>query len=148
MSSHDLKVSIVVSEFNSDISNHLLNGATQQFLKSGGSQSKISVFRVPGAFEIPGTVKQILKNTQPDLIVTLGSVIQGETAHFDFICSEVSRGIANLSMENNIPIVFGILTSYNYEQTLERAHPKKKNKGGEVMQAALEMSKIYKEIQS
>lgn len=146
--SHNLNVTIVVSEFNADISNHLLKGATEQFLTNGGNQDNITIYRVPGAFEIPGTVKQVLQNSQPDMVVTLGSVIQGETAHFDFICNEVTHGISQISVDSDIPIIFGVLTSYNYEQTLERAHPKKKNKGGEVMQAALDTYSVYKGIQS
>ena len=112
-----------------------------------GIENDLQVFKVPGAFEIPGAVTQILKNNNDiNAIVTLGCVIKGETAHFEYICSSVTNSISKLSLEANIPIIYGILTAYNFEQALERSDPNRKNKGGEVMQAAIDTIKTWSEI--
>ena len=143
-----MRIAIVLSEFNEEISNALLNGA-QTCYENNFSDNKLVVYRVPGAFEIPSTVKQLLKNNHNlDAIVTLGCVIKGETAHFEYISSSVTDSISKISTDDNtgIPIIYGILTTYNYEQAIERSGPSKKNKGGEVMQAAIDTIKTYKDI--
>ena len=110
----------------------------------------LSIYRVPGAFEIPGTVKQLLNDKHEvmiiDAIITLGCVIKGETAHFEYISSSVTDSISQLSVESDIPVIYGILTVYDYEQAIERSEPSKKNKGGEVMQAAIDARKSWDKI--
>ena len=142
-----MKIVIVISQFNKEISNALLNGAKACYEKNNFSNNDLLVYKVPGAFEIPSTVKQVLEcKDDLDAIVTLGCVVKGETAHFEYICSSVTNSISKLSLEANIPIIYGILTAYNFEQALERSDPNRKNKGGEVMQAAIDTIKTWSEI--
>jgi len=142
-----MKIAIVLSEFNEKISNNLLNGAITCY-KNNFSDNGLGIYKVPGAFEIPSTVRQLFKNKHDlNAIVTLGCVIKGETAHFEYISSSVTDSISKLSLKANIPIIYGILTTYDYEQALERSDPSKKNKGGEVMQAAIDTIKTYRDIQ-
>jgi len=142
-----MNIVIVLSEFNEEISSGLLEGAMKCYKDNFGSDFKGNIYKVPGAFEIPSTVNQLLKNqTDLDAVVTLGCVIDGETAHFEYISSSVTNSISKLSIESNIPIIYGILTTYNYEQALERSNPSKKNRGGEVMQAAIDTVKTWKNI--
>ena len=143
-----MKIAIVSSEFNEEISNNLLEGANNCYKNNFDGNCGSGIYIVPGAFEIPPTVKQLLKNNHDlDGIVTLGCIIKGETAHFEYISSSVTTSISKLSIEANIPIIYGILTTYDFAQALERSDPSKKNKGGEVMQAAIDTIKIYKDIQ-
>ena len=142
-----MKIAIVISQFNKEISNALLNGAKVCYEKNNFSNNDLLVYKVPGAFEIPSTVKQVLEcRDDLDAIVTLGCVIKGETAHFEYISSSVTDSISQLSIESDIPIVYGILTTYDYEQAIERSEPSKKNKGGEVMQAAINTRKTWDKI--
>ena len=134
---------IVVSEFNQLIVENLLQGALDAFVHHGGKKSDIRIHRVPGAFEIPGMVKHILDYKKPDLIITLGVLIKGESDHFEYISSSVSNSISQLAITSKIPIIFGILTTHNMEQAIERAYVNKKNKGGEAMSTGLEMLKLY-----
>ena len=143
-----MKIAIVSSKFNEKISNNLLKGAINCYKNNYDDDLENSIYIVPGAFEIPSTVKQLLKNNHDlDGIVTLGCIIKGETAHFEYISSSVTASISNLSIEAKIPIIYGILTTYDFKQALKRSDPNKKNKGGEVMQAAIDTIKIYKDIQ-
>ena len=144
----DMNIAIVVSDFHSAITESLLIGAKEAYKSDGGKEANLNIYHVPGAYEIPATVKQILINTKClDAIVTLGVVIRGETAHFDYVASECARGIGNLSIKYDIPIMFGVLTTENTKQALERAG-EKNNKGWDVMQAAIKMINVYKEIKS
>ena len=147
-SSLNLKVFIVMSEFNSTITEFLLDGAMDAYIRSGGNKEDVKIYRVPGAYEIPGTVKQVLINKSPDVVVTLGAVIRGETPHFDYISSECARGLSELSIKHNIPIMFGVLTVDNFQQALERSDTNLGNKGYAVMEAAIQTSAVYKDIQS
>ena len=141
------RITIIVSQFNKEISDKLLEGAFQEYEKNIGDRENIKVIKVPGAFEIPGTVNQVLNNnSNVDAVVTLGSVIKGETAHFEYISSSVTNSLSQLSINTNIPIIYGILTAYSYEQAIERAEIEKLNKGGEVMKAALETINVFKHI--
>ena len=142
-----MNIAIVISEFNKKISNGLLTGS-KAFYNKTFKENNLVIYRVPGAFEIPSTVKQLLKNHQHlDAIVTLGCVIKGETAHFEYISSSVTDSISRLSIKARIPIIYGILTTYNYEQAIERSDPSNKDKGGEVMEAAISTVKTYQNIQ-
>lgn len=142
------KIAIIASEFNKDISNNLIIGAKKEFSKDY-SKDNIHTYDVPGAFEIPGAINKILNSDlNYDAIIGFGCIIKGETAHFEYICDAVSNAIISLSSRENtsIPIMFGVLTTYNYEQALERSDVNKKNKGGEVMKATLDTIKLYKKI--
>ena len=147
-SAKDKQIIIVLSEFNKEIIERLLIGATDSFLQFGGVESNLKVFRVPGAFEIPGTINQILKNQKAHAIIALGAVIKGETPHFDFVAGESAKGLSTISRKNNIPIINGILTTDNVEQATERSVPGGRNKGWEAMEAALKTVSVYNEIQS
>ena len=144
-----MKIAIVVSQFNKEISDNLVEGAKATFEKNNLSLSDISIFKVPGAFEIPSFIKYLLdKNVTFDAIVTFGSVIKGETAHFKYISQAVTNGIMELSINNshNIPILYGILTVYDYNQALDRSLVNKKDKGGEVIQAAIDLTKLTNKL--
>ena len=142
-----MKIAIVISQFNKEISNALLDGAKACYEKNNFSNNDLLVYKVPGAFEIPSTVKQLLEcRDDLDAIVTLGCVIKGETAHFEYISSSVTDSISRLSVESDIPIIYGILTTYDYKQAIERSEPSKKNKGGEVMQVAIDVRKTWDKI--
>ena len=142
-----MKIVIIISQFNKEISNGLLNGAKTCYEKNNFTNNDLLVYKVPGAFEIPSTVKQVLEcRDDLDAIVTLGCVIKGETAHFEYISSSVTDSISQLSIESDIPIIYGILTTYDYKQAIERSEPSEKNKGGEVMQAAIDTRKTWDKI--
>ena len=129
---------IIASTFYPDLSNELIKGAKKEL------DDEISVIiKVPGAFEIPGMVKQIIDNYSPDLIITLGVLIKGETNHFEYIYESISNSISQLTITSKIPIIFGVITALNYEQASERALISKKNKGAELMKAGLEMLVLY-----
>ena len=135
------------ASFDRKISDALFNGATQRFIELGGLRDNITLYEVPGAFEIPGTVKTIIgMGSKYDAIVSLGCVIKGETAHFEHIASSVTNSLSHLSMQSSKPIIYGILTTYNYQQALVRSNPKKRNKGREVMDAAFKIIETYNTI--
>jgi|TARA_B100000287_G_scaffold426614_1_gene474855 6,7-dimethyl-8-ribityllumazine synthase len=135
-----MKIAIVASQFNKVITDNLIMGAKQKFTENSFSAEDINIYIVPGAFEIPSFIKNLIdKNEKYDAIIAFGSVIKGETAHFEYISNSVTDAIMNLSVNNaGIPILYGILTTYNYDQALERSLVNKKDKGGEVMQAAID----------
>ena len=141
-----ISIIIVVSEFNQPIIENLLQGARDAFAHHGGKESGMHIHRVPGAFEIPGTIVQIIKNHSPDAIVALGAVIRGETPHFDYIAGESANGIAEVSRSSNIPIINGILTTDNVKQAKDRSQMDGRNKGWDAMEAALQTITVYQEI--
>tara|TARA_Y100000590_G_scaffold437581_1_gene559380 strand:+ start:230 stop:673 length:444 start_codon:yes stop_codon:yes gene_type:complete len=144
------EISIVKSLFNPEISDGLLLGI-QDYLNKNNLQDvkqNIKIYNVPGAFEIPGTVKQILNKSKSSCVICLGSVIKGETAHFDYISRGVTDGIMRLTLSTDIPIIFGVLTVYNYEQALNRVSLEGKNKGSEIIQAGLLAIETYNKINS
>ena len=142
------RIAIVISRFNKEISDNLLQGALDEYNQiCKDSCSNIDIFDVPGAFEIPGTIMKILKNNKKyHAIIALGNVIKGETAHFEYISSSVTNSISKISVNSDIPILYGILTAYNYEQALKRSNVKQLNKGGEVMNAAIKTIETYNKI--
>ena len=125
-----------------------MDGALDAFDYYQGDKKNIIRIQVPGAFEIPGVINQVMDNIKTDCILTLGSIIRGGTPHFDYVAGESSNGIAYFSKTKNIPVINGILTTDNIEQALERAGTKAGNKGWELMEAAIETSSIYKQIQN
>ena len=137
---------IVASTFYSELSDQLINGASTELINELGpeSSSRLKVIEVPGAFEIPGITKQILEYSEkPDLIVTLGVLIKGETNHFEYISESVSNSISQLNITSKIPIIFGVITALTYDQASERALISKKNKGAELMRTGLKMLELY-----
>lgn len=142
----DLKVSIVVSRFNSFITEKLLDGAIDCLTRNNVKENDIEVYWVPGSFEIPATARKIVLEKKPDAVICLGCVIRGETPHFDYIAGEVTKGVAQLSLEAGIPVIFGVLTTDTIEQAIERAGTKSGNKGFDAALSALEMVNLYKEI--
>ena len=146
ISANQTSVVIVMSEFNGKITENLLKGARDAFSHHGGLESDIHIYRVPGAFEIPGTIVQIMQNHTPDAIVALGAVIRGETPHFDFISGESARGIAELSRNSDIPVINGILTTDTAQQAVDRSQVGGRNKGWDAMEAALKTISVYQSI--
>ncbi len=140
------RIAIVVSRFNEFISNKLLSGAVDSLVRHDVTEENISVFWVPGAFEIPSVAKKIVLKKKFDAIICLGAVVRGETPHFDFVASEVSKGVANVGLESGIPVIFGVITTENLEQAIERAGAKSGNKGSDAALAAMEMINLYKNI--
>ncbi len=139
-----LKFGIIVSRFNSFISERLLEGAVDALLRHGGDDSNIHVARVPGAFEIPLAAKKLAESGTYDAVICLGAVIRGSTPHFDFVASEVSKGVASVSLDSGVPIAFGVLTTDTIEQAVERAGTKAGNKGFEAAVTAIETVNLLK----
>ena len=140
------KYCIILSRFNDFIGSKLLSGAIDELKRHGVSDDNIDIVRVPGAFEIPLTAQKFAKTGKYDAIITLGAVIRGATAHFDYVSAEVSKGIAQVSMQTGIPVIFGVLTTDNIEQAIERAGTKAGNKGSDAAKSAIEMANLYKNI--
>ena len=141
-----LKFGIVLSRFNNFISERLLEGALDALRRSGAEEGDCVVARVPGAFEIPLAAKKMAKGKRYDAVICLGCVIRGATPHFEYIATEVTKGIASLALESEIPISFGILITDSIEQAIERAGTKIGNKGFDAAMSAIEMANLLKEI--
>jgi 6,7-dimethyl-8-ribityllumazine synthase len=141
-----LKFGIVVSRFNNFISERLLEGALDALKRSGAEEEDYWIVRVPGSFEIPLAAKKMAKSGRYNAIICLGSVIRGATPHFAYIATEVTKGIASLSLESEIPISFGVLITDTIEQAIERAGTKVGNKGFDAAMSAIEMANLMKEI--
>src|SRR5271157_487694 len=139
-----LKVAIIVSRFNEFITNKLLGGAMDCLKRNNADESGITVAWVPGSFEIPAVARIMALSNKYDAVLCLGAVIRGSTPHFDYVASEVSKGIANLSMSCKIPVIYGVLTTDTIEQAIERAGTKSGNKGFDAAMAAIEMANLYK----
>ncbi len=139
-----LRFGIVVGRFNSFIGERLLEGALDAIVRHGGSDGDIAVARVPGAFEIPLAAKKLAESGKYDALICLGAVIRGSTPHFDYVASEVSKGIASVSLESGVPIAFGVLTTDSIEQAIERAGTKAGNKGFEAAVTAIETANLLK----
>ncbi|MFA5336777.1 MAG: 6,7-dimethyl-8-ribityllumazine synthase [Candidatus Omnitrophota bacterium] len=139
------KIAIIISRFNEFVSGELLSGCVDTLKKSGVDEKDLLVIWTPGAFEIPQVLNKI-DTKKVDAIITLGAVIRGDTPHFDYIASEVAKGVAKLSLDKNIPVTFGIITADSTEQAIERAGTKQGNKGRDAALSALEMANIYTQI--
>ena len=139
-----LRLAIVVSRFNSFITERLLTGALDALVRAGADEKKVEVVRVPGSFEIPVAAKALAQSGRYDALITLGCIIRGETQHFDYISAEVTRGIQLAALETGVPISFGVLTTDSLEQAVDRAGAKSGNKGAEVALAAVEMANLLK----
>lgn len=141
-----LRVGLLVSRFNSFISDRLVEGAIDALLRHGADKESIAVVRVPGAYEIPPAAKKMAESGRYDAVVCLGAVIRGATPHFDYVSAEVSKGIASVSLDSGIPVAFGVLTTDTIEQAIERAGSKAGNKGFDAAMAAVEMANLYKAL--
>lgn len=139
-----LQFGIVVSRFNEFISSRLLSGALDTLKRHGASEGEVEIAWVPGAFEIPLAAKKMAKSGKYDAVICLGAVIRGSTPHFDYVSNEVSKGIAAVSMETETPVAFGVLTTDNIEQAIERAGTKSGNKGADAALTAIEMANLLK----
>ena len=137
---------IIVSRFNEFISSRLLEGAMDALKRHGADEKKVSMVKVPGSFEIPATAKRLAKSGKYDAIICLGAVIRGATPHFDYVAAEVAKGVASVSLEGDIPVTFGVLTTDNLEQAIERAGSKVGNKGWDATVAAMEMVNLFKKL--
>jgi 6,7-dimethyl-8-ribityllumazine synthase len=133
---------IVVSRFNSLISDRLLEGALDCILRHGGSSERITVVRVPGSFEIPLVASKLARTGKYNAVICLGAIIRGSTPHFDYIASEAAKGIAQASLSSSVPVIFGVLTTDSIEQAVERAGTKAGNKGWDAALSAIEMADL------
>jgi 6,7-dimethyl-8-ribityllumazine synthase len=142
-----LRFAIVVSRFNDFISARLVEGAMDALIRHGADEEQTALIKVPGSFEIPLAAKKLAQSGQFDAVICVGAVIRGATPHFDYVAAEVSKGIANVGLETGVPISFGVLTTDNLEQAIERAGSKAGNKGYEAATAAMEMVNLFKNLQ-
>jgi 6,7-dimethyl-8-ribityllumazine synthase len=140
------KFAIVVSRFNDFITERLVGGAVDALVRCGGKDDDIDIVKVPGAFEIPLIAKKMAQKKKYDAVICLGAVIRGATPHFDYVSAEVSKGIAMVSIESEIPVIFGIITTDTLEQAIERAGAKAGNKGFSAAMAAVEMANLLETI--
>jgi 6,7-dimethyl-8-ribityllumazine synthase len=140
------KFGVIVSRFNSFVSERLLEGALDTLLRSGAEEGAIDVVRVPGAFEIPLMAQKMAKSGNYDAIICLGAVIRGATSHYDLVANEAAKGIAQAGLDSGIPAIFGVLTTDTIEQAIERAGSKAGNKGSEAALAAIEMINLLNQI--
>jgi len=146
LSAKGMKFGIVVSRFNDFICERLLAGAVDVLLRNGAEDKDIEILKVPGAFEIPQVARKIALTKKFDAVICLGAVIRGATPHFDYIAAEVSKEVAMVGMESEIPVTFGVLTTDNLEQAIERAGSKAGNKGWDAALSAIEMANLYREM--
>ncbi len=143
-----MKFGIVVSRFNDFICERLLAGAMDALMRNGAEDGDIEVFKVPGSFEIPQVARKIAFSKKYDAVICLGAVIRGATPHFDYIAAEVTKGIAMIGLESEVPVAFGVLTTDNLEQAIERAGSKAGNKGWDAALSAVEMVSLYQEMRA
>jgi 6,7-dimethyl-8-ribityllumazine synthase len=148
LTGNGMKLALVASRFNGYIVDSLIAGAKDAFLRSGGKDQDLAIFRAPGAFEIPQVLRKVVKRGGFDAVVCLGAVIRGSTPHFDYVAGAAARGVAEVASDAQIPIVFGVLTTDTIEQAIERAGTKAGNKGFDAAMAAIEMVNLYRTMDS
>lgn len=141
-----MKFGIVVSRFNDAVTSRLLDGALEALTENGVDEKDVEVAKVPGAFEIPAAAKRLSQSKKYDALICLGAVIRGATPHFKYVAAAAGQGVAAVGLESSIPVLFGILTTDNFEQAIERAGTKSANKGWETALAAIEMVNLFKQI--
>lgn len=146
--SKEIKVGIVASRFNEFITSKLLSGAMDGLLRHDVREEDVHVAWVPGAFEIPLIASKMAKSGKYDAVICLGAVIRGSTSHYDYVCNEASKGIAAVSLETGVPVMFGVLTTENIEQAIERAGTKAGNKGYECAEGAIEMVNLIRALEA
>ena len=146
--SQGIKIGIVAARFNDFIVSRLIGGCEDTLLRHGVREEDISLAWVPGAFEIPLIASKMAKSGKFDAVIALGAVIRGSTSHYDYVCSEVSKGIANVSLNSDVPVLFGVLTTDTIEQAIERAGSKAGNKGSECAQGAIEIVNLIRALEA
>ena len=146
--SENIRVGIVCARFNEFITNKLLGGAMDALVRHNVAEDDIHVAWVPGAFEIPLIASKMAKSGKYDAVICLGAVIRGSTSHYDYVCNEVSKGVASVSLETGVPVMFGVLTTENIEQAIERAGTKAGNKGFDCAVGAIEMVNLIRDIEA
>ncbi|MGG6309638.1 6,7-dimethyl-8-ribityllumazine synthase [Paenibacillus macerans] len=144
--SEGLKYAIVVGRFNEFITSKLLTGALDALKRHGAKEEEINVAWVPGAFEIPFAAQKLAESGKYDAVITLGTVIRGSTTHYDYVCNEVAKGVAAVGLKTGVPTIFGVVTTENIEQAIERAGTKAGNKGWDAAMAAIEMANLTKQL--
>ncbi len=142
-----MKFGIVASRFNDFICGRLIDGAIDALTRAGADEKDIIIYKVPGAFELPLTAKKLAKSNRFDAIICLGAVIRGATPHFEYISAEVTKGVAMVGLEMEVPVIFGVLTTDNIEQAIERAGTKSGNKGADAAMSAIEMVDLIRKIE-
>ena len=146
LSAAGLRFAIIVSRFNSFITERLLGGAMDAIARSGGSADAVDLVKVPGSWEMPLVAGELARQKKHDAIICLGAVIRGETPHFDYVASEAAKGIAQVSMATGVPVAFGVLTTNTLEQAIDRAGAKSGNKGFDAAMTAIEMANLMKTL--
>lgn len=146
LTAKNMKIAIVVARFNEFITSKLLSGCIDCLIRHEAADEDLTVAWVPGAFEIPMAAKKLAESGKYDAVICLGAVIRGATPHFDYVCAEASKGIAQVSMQTGVPVVFGVLTTENIQQAVERAGTKAGNKGVDCAMTAMEMVNLFKEM--
>ena len=146
ISAEGYRFGLVVSRFNDFISSKLVEGAVDALKRHGATEEQLLMVKVPGAFEIPLVAKKLAESGKVDAVICLGAVIRGSTPHFDYVAAEVSKGIAVVSLDTKVPVAFGVLTTDNLEQAIERAGTKSGNKGWDAAVAAMEMVNLFKQL--
>jgi 6,7-dimethyl-8-ribityllumazine synthase len=141
-----MRFGIVASRFNDFISGRLIEGAVDALTRAGAEEKEIQIVRVPGAFELPIAAKKMAKSGRFDAVICLGAVIRGATPHFEYISAEVSKGIASVGLETEVPVAFGVLTTDTIEQAIERAGTKAGNKGWDAAMSAIEMVDLFRKL--
>ena len=141
-----LRFALVASRFNSFVVERLVDGAVDAFVRHGGSETDLVLVKVPGSYEIPLVCKRLAESRKYDAVIALGAVIRGATGHYDLVANEVARGVAEASFQSGVPVIFGVLTTDNLEQAIERAGSKAGNKGSESALAAIEMANVLKAV--
>lgn len=146
LTAKNMKIAIVVARFNEFITSKLLSGCIDCLIRHEAADEDLTVAWVPGAFEIPMAAKKLAESGKYDAVICLGAVIRGATPHFDYVCAEASKGIAQVSMKTGVPVAFGVLTTENIQQAVERAGTKAGNKGVDCAMTAMEMVNLFKEM--
>ena len=146
LTAKNMKIAIVVARFNEFITSKLLSGCIDCLSRHEAADEDLTVAWVPGAFEIPMAAKKLAESGKYDAVICLGAVIRGATPHFDYVCAEASKGIAQVSMQTGVPVAFGVLTTENIQQAVERAGTKAGNKGVDCAMTAMEMVNLFKEM--
>ncbi len=146
ISAEGLQFALIVSRFNDFISSKLVEGALDALKRHGAADEQLTLVKVPGAFEIPLTAKKLAESGKYDAVICLGAVIRGGTPHFEYVAAEVSKGIAMVALEGRVPVTFGVLTTDNLEQAIERAGTKAGNKGWDAAMAAMEMANLFRNM--
>ena len=146
LSAAGLRLAIVAARFNSFIVQHLVEGAIDAVVRHGGNKNDLTLVHVPGSFELPLTCKKLAESGKFDAVIALGAIIRGSTSHYDLVCAEAAKGIANAALSTSVPVSFGVITTDSIEQAIERAGTKAGNKGVDAAMAAIEMAQVLKQI--